>query len=355
MLYKTVAKPILFRMDAESVHNRFMAMALKIQKSPAALRMIRSRLHYVHDSLRTTVDGVTYDNPIGLSAGFDKNAQVGAFMGALGFGHLELGSVTARPHPGNPLPRLARVPQDKSIIVYYGLKNVGARQVAKNLQTQHLLTPYGVSIAKTPTVGADKGIHDYVKSFRLLHEFGNYTTINISCPNVADGQTYGEEPARLAKLLHELSKCKVTKPVYLKLKPDYSIEQVNKILTIVKMHGYVKGVIMGNLTKDRTMLSEKNDQPGGLSGLPTKEKSTALIRHIYKKTKGKLTIIGCGGVFTAEDAYEKIRAGASLVQLMTGLIFNGPFTIKHINKGLVALLKKDGFTSIADAVGADHR
>ncbi|MBD3318311.1 quinone-dependent dihydroorotate dehydrogenase [Candidatus Woesearchaeota archaeon] len=351
MVYSLV-RPLLFRMDAEKVHHRLVRLGTMLQQVPLVLPVLRSIFTYQHPALHVQVDGVAYENPIGLAAGFDKNGEIPRFMSSFGFGHVEIGSVTSKQHTGNPKPRVHRVIEEQALVINYGLANHGAATVKRRIAAYDEKMPIGISIAKTPRVGGEQGIRDYAQSFRDLSMHGTYTTINISCPNVADGETYGENPRLLRSLLQTLSKEKIVSPVYLKLKPDYSHKQIDDILEVINSFPFVKGVIIGNLTKERKGAVAKRTESGGISGKPTRNKSTALIRYVYKKTNGQLTIIGCGGIFTAQDAYDKITSGASMLQLITGMIYLGPSTIRNINKGLVTLLEQDGFKSITEATGS---
>lgn len=306
--------------------------------------------------LQTEVCGIKFKNPIGLAAGYDKDCQLTSIMQSVGFGYEEVGSITGEPCKGNPRPRLFRLVKDKALLVHYGLNNKGAEFLSKYLKGKRFRFPLGVSVAKTndSRINTKEAVADYVKAFKLMHPIGNYTTINVSCPNTFDGQTFGH-PKNLNLLLKEISKLKIIKPVFLKIKPDLSLETLDEVLKVVKKFKFISGFIFSNITLKREGLKTplKEIGAGGISGKPVKKKSTEMIKFVYKKTKGKYVIIGCGGIFTAKDAYEKIRAGASLLQLVTGMIYEGPACIKNINKGLVKLLKQDGFRNIADAVGAD--
>jgi len=314
--------------------------------------------NYEHPMLNTAVCGIKFKNPLGLAAGFDKNCQLMDIMPYCGFGYEEVGSITGEVCKGNPRPRLHRIPKDKAIIVNYGLCNKGSEYFSECLKRRKFKFPIGVSVAKTndPNIDTEGAVKDYVKAFKLMHPIGVYTTINVSCPNTNDGQTFGH-PDNLKKLLKEIAKQKITKPIFLKIKPDMSLDSIDEMLEIVKKHKFVNGFVVSNLTKKRERLrtgnNKLNSMKGAISGRPVKKKSTEIISYIYTKTKGKYVIIGCGGIFTAADAYEKIRAGSSLLQMITGMIYEGPTCMKNINKSLVKLMKQDGFKNISEAVGAD--
>ena len=306
--------------------------------------------------LEQNIFGMHFSNPIGLAAGFDKDALLTDILPSVGFGFEEIGSITGEPCQGNPKPRLWRLKRSRSLVVYYGLKNEGCEKVSARLHQKKFKIPIGTNIAKTNspgTVETTAGISDYVKAFRQLVDVGQYFTINISCPNTFGGELF-TEPDRLDQLLSAIDLVPTKKPIFLKLSPDLKEEQLEAILQICKHHR-VNGFICSNLTKIRD--TEKiNDEAipswGGISGKAVEDLSNAQIRFIYKKMGNEYAIIGCGGIFSAEDAYVKIKAGASLVQLITGMIFEGPQLISEINRGLVQLLKKDGFQSIVEARGA---
>ena len=262
---------------------------------------------------------------------------------------MEIGSVTAKECLGNPKPRLFRVPEHDGIIVNYGLCNDGAEVIFNRLKDKKFRFPIGISIAKTndASIKGDASVEEYFKAYEIMKDIGDYITINISCPNVGDGRSF-EDTKLLEKLLKRIGK--KHKPLFLKISPDISKRNLDKIIELNGKYN-LDGFVVSNLTKDKKLI--KKEINGGLSGRLTKKKADELIKYVYRKTKGKKIIIGVGGIFNAEDAYKKIRNGASLVQLITGMIYKGPGVIKEINKGLVKLLERDGFNSIKDAVGVD--
>jgi dihydroorotate dehydrogenase subfamily 2 len=282
-------------------------------------------------------------------------------MPRVGFGFTEIGSVTGEPCQGNPKPRLWRLPKSKGLVVYYGLKNDGCETISKRISNKKFEIPVGINIAKTnsqETAEPEKGIKDYIKCARSFLNIGDYFAINISCPNVFGGQPF-TDPHLLEKLLIEFDKLNVKKPTFLKMPPDLPLNIVDKIIELAERHR-LSGFICANLTKNRSNpkiirqeISRIPKDKGGISGKPAEEAADRLISYIYKKTKGKYVIIGCGGIFSAEDAYKKIRLGASLLQVLTGMIFEGPQIVSQINLGLCEMLKKDGFKNISEAVGAD--
>ena len=357
-MYKHILKKIFFLFDPEKVHDHMVQVGKFLGKFSFTRKLTRSFFVFEDPSLVQTIQGITFKNPIGLSAGFDKNAELTDILPEVGFGFVELGSITAKACPGNSKPRLWRLPRSKSLAVYYGLKNDGCKVIHNRLKQKNLKIPVGISIAKTncaETVDIVSGVKDYVESYITMSDIGAYDTINISCPNAYGGQPFTDKKS-LNLLLLELTKHRNRKPLFLKISPDLSLAQVEDILELV-VYYKVDGVICSNLTKNRTnkkILDHNIPDQGGLSGKVVDEMSNNHISLIYRKTQGKLCIIGVGGVFSAQDAYKKIRLGASLVQLITGMIYEGPQLIGKINQDLVDLLTRDGFKNISEAVGADN-
>ena len=360
--YRTFLKPFLFRKDPEIVHDNMLALGERLGRSSSARFLISKTLRYENEVLRQRLCGIDFANPVGLAAGFDKNGKLTDILPCVGFGFEEIGSVTYEPCAGNPKPRLGRLPKSRGIVVHYGLPNEGAGHVLENLSGRKFIFPLGISIAKTnspKTADKNAGIADYAGGFALAAQskVGDYITLNISCPNA-----YGGEPFTNARdledLLATLSRIQNKKPVFIKLPADISESECGELLSVCKKYS-MSGIIVSNLTKDR--LSPAVDQNeiraslpnGGISGKPTFEKSNKLIGFACEYFKNDFVIVGCGGIFSAEDAYQKIRLGASLVQLITGMIFEGPQLIAEINRGLVRMLKRDGFANIREAVGVD--
>jgi dihydroorotate dehydrogenase len=358
-LYKRLLKPIFFRFDPEDVHNHMVKVGIFCGRFRFTKWIIKNLFSYEHRALCLTVDGIKYQNPIGLAAGFDKDAELTEVLPSVGFGFEEVGSVTGEYCEGNPRPRLWRLPKSESLLVYYGLKNKGAVETNKNLSKKTFSFPVGISIAKTnckATVETRAGVLDYKKAFETFIEsdIGNYITLNISCPNAFGGEPFTDS-LRLEQLLHELSSIPCTKPVYIKLPAELPREQIDEILKVVEKYK-ISGFICTNLAKKRDskkIFDKTVPDMGGMSGKVVQDLSDELIACLYKKVGEKYTIIGCGGVFGPEDAYRKIKLGASLVQMITGMIYGGPQTIGEINHGLVKLLKKDGYKNISEAVGKE--
>lgn len=347
-----------FLFDAEKTHDTIIKFGSFLGSYNLTKKITSFLFYYSHPALEQEINGIHFPNPVGLAAGFDKNAQLLDIMPEVGFGFMEIGSVTGESCQGNPKPRLWRLKKSKSLVVYYGLKNDGAAVIAKRIAGKKLKIPLGVSIAKTnspATVETNAGIQDYIKACRAFFDIGDYWTINISCPNSFGGEPF-TDPEKLDRLLEEIDKLKASKPIFLKISPDLSLDKIDALIDLTRRHK-VNGFVCTNLTKNRKVSLKDKDIPeeGGLSGKVVQELSDKMISYIYKKTGGKHTIIGVGGIFSAKDAYRKIRLGASLVQLITGMIFEGPQLISSINVGLVNLLKKDGFKSIREAIGVDNK
>lgn len=358
-MYETILRPAFFRFDPERVHDRVTGFGEFLGSNFLTRWIVALFCDYRHASLETTVAGVHFRNPIGLGAGFDKDMRLTKIMPAVGFGFMEVGAITHFPYAGNNGLRLARLPDDKALLVNYGLKNEGAEAAAQKLKALTFSFPVGINIAKTnrADIKGAASIEDYVATYRMLARRFAYVTINISCPNAQDGCTF-QDPVMLNGLLRALSKEEKPRPVFLKISAHLSRDEVDAIIAVAGRYRFVDGFVVANLAKDRSLLRLHSSPAAldaipaaGVSGAPMRRLSTEMIRHIYRTTKGRYVLIGLGGVFTAEDAYEKIKAGASLVQMVTGLIYGGPMAVRRINRGLVELLARDGYATVAEAVG----
>ena len=357
--YVNIAKKIFFMQDPEDVHDRMTFVGKFLGKYTITRAFTSMLFSYSNIMLEQTVAGIHFKNPIGLSAGFDKNAELTDILPSVGFGFEEIGSITGEYCAGNPRPRLWRLPKSQGLAVWYGLKNDGAELVHQRLVGKKFSFPIGVSIAKTnnaETVNDEAGVKDYIKGFTIMKDIGGYMTINISCPNTCGGEPF-TEPNKLDSLLSKIDGIQIQKPIFLKISCDISKENIDEIITVVEKHN-VQGFVCTNLTKKRNnpkIIDDVIPEKGSLSGKIVEDLSNNIIEYIYKKTGGKYIIIGTGGVFTGKDAYKKIRLGATLIQLITGMIFEGPQAISQINLELTELLKKDGFTNISQAIGVDSK
>lgn len=356
-MYKVI-RPLLFLLNPEQAHNLFAKTGIFLSRSWLK-KIIEFIYSFEDDRLAIEAFGVIFKNPVGLAAGFDKNGKLSEFLPSLGFGFTEIGSVSAKPSSGNPKPRLFRLPLDEALINRMGLNNEGADAIAQRVQTQNLNIPLGINIVKThdPNIIEYRAIQDFSYSFERLYPLASFITINISCPNTAEGKTF-EEPEALDKLLSALNaieeKFTLKKPLLVKISPDISFSLLDAVLSVSQKH-HVSGYVVSNTSLSRSNLQTPESDiaaigKGGLSGKPIQKNTLDRISYIYKKLN-KPFIIGCGGVFSAQDAYNQIKAGASLVELYTGLIYEGPGLIKKIKRGLVKLLEQDGLSSIKQAVG----
>lgn len=360
--YRRILKPILFMQDPENVHDRMVRLGAFLGNHDLGRSVVRRVFDYGNPILEQDVCGLHFKNPVGLAAGFDKNAELTDILPSVGFGFVEVGSITGERCEGNSKPRLWRLPKSRSLLVYYGLKNDGCDILAPKLEgkiSANHGAVIGTSVAMTNCMAntdAHQAVKDYAKAFKKFAKIGDYTTINISCPNAYGGQPF-LTPHKLDYLLDILDEIPTEKPVFIKLSPDMSDAEVDAILAVAEKHR-VNGIICTNLMKKRDPNAIKDaDVPlvGGFSGKLVQDYADALLKRIYRKFGSRFVLVGCGGIFSAEDAYRKIRNGASLVQLVTGMIFEGPQLIGDINRGLVESLEKDGFKSIKEAVGADLR
>ena len=351
-LFRLLVKPIMFKFDPDKVHDVFVVAGELFGRFVLARKLFALFYDYRGPDISKVVDGVTYRTPVLLSAGFDSDGRLTQILPSLAFGGEEIGSITAHACAGNPLPRLRRLVRNKSIVVFKGLRNQGVDALIKKLTRnpvdircpQQLWTSdvhkfvIGISIARTnePEASTDveAGIRDYVESFKKLNaaNVGDYYTINISCPNAYTGETF-IDPTLLAQLLPRLREIPCAKPVYLKMPINIPWEQFAALLDIADKNK-IQGVIIGNLNKDYSHLSYPEDAPekyrGGLSGSPTFKLSNELIKKTREKYGTRFTIIGTGGIFTPTDAMAKFAAGADLIQLVSGMIFEGPGLMKAI-------------------------
>ena len=366
-LYRA-SRPLIFLMEPEDAHAAFKKVGIFLGSNPLTRGLTTLLFDYSHKSLNCEVDGIQFRNPVGLSAGFDKDGELTKIYPSMGFGLAELGSFTGEVCPGNPGRRLFRMVKSKAIVVWYGLNNQGAEKISKRLQnTDFGRLRVGINAAKsniTPDFVLQDSIDDYLKTLRLFKDIGDYFTINISCPNTQDGEpfVYRENLEALLTAVNDEIRPLTARPIYVKLAADLDIDEINLIVDVCLEQG-MDGFVLTNLAKpahNEEHIPEEYPTTKGLlpkgkgamSGLPLQRISTDVIRHVYRRTGGKKTIIGVGGVFSAKDAYEKITSGASLLHMITTMIFDGPQNINEINRGLVKLLKADGFNSIEEAIGS---
>ncbi|MFH1769659.1 MAG: quinone-dependent dihydroorotate dehydrogenase [Parcubacteria group bacterium] len=362
-VYSAFLRRILFLFDPERVHDWTLGFGYWLGKYRWTRFLCGWLFDFEDSTLRQNIKGIEFKNPVGLAAGFDKNGDLFGILPSVGFGFAQVGTVTHKSYEGNTKPRLYRLPKSKSLMVNFGLKNDGVIKIVERVKKSRSESkidefPVSVSIGKTnskETCTTESGTADYVACMRevMQSNVADFYTINISCPNTFGGEpfTTSEKLEYLLKGIYELHP---DKPVFLKMPINLEWENFKKLLDIAV--GFdVDGVIIGNLNKDRNDSMVFDNIPesikGAMSGIPTKKLSDELISKTYKDYGKKLVIVGVGGIFSAEDAYEKIKRGASLVQLITGMIYRGPQLIGEINRELVKLARKDGYSNIGDAVG----
>ena len=337
MFYKSLVKPFLFQKDAESAHELTIWIAELISSSEFLQHIATSLFSYENSQLKRDFFGLHFPNPIGLAAGFDKNGVTPLAIQALGFGFIEVGSITAKPSKGNPKPRAFRLLQDHSLINRMGLNNEGAEKVVKRLSKLKLDIPLGINIAKTndTTIYGEDAIQDYVASYELANTVADYITINISCPNTREGKTF-EDPDAFAVLLAALEINKNRRPSLVKFSVDTDKTTLERLVELCESHA-VSGYVATNTSFLRDGLNTSNQElseigNGGLSGRAITKKSTLVVGWLSEMVKGKKPIIGVGGIDSPASALEKLDAGADLLQVYTGLVYKGPELVKQINK-----------------------
>jgi dihydroorotate dehydrogenase len=373
MLY-TLLKPLLFRLDAERAHHLISGL-LRAAAGTPALPLLRVLYVYDVPILRIACAGLNFQYPLGLAAGFDKRAELIAPMAALGFGHVEVGTVTPRAQPGNDRPRMFRLPEDRALINRLGFNSPGMVAVARRLRDDRppatdrrsIQSPVvnrrssvvvGVNIGKNRATPLERAVEDYAAAFVALAPLADYVAINISSPNTP-GLRRLHQRAALDELLGELvrlnRRLKQPRPLFLKVSPDESPAQLEQVVGVACAAG-IAGFIATNTTLSRdSLVSPLAGEAGGLSGRPLAERARQTVATIFGLTAGRLPIVGVGGVMTGTEAYARIRAGASLVQLYTAMIYRGPSLPSTIARDLARQLRRDGFSSVTQAVGVDHK
>ena len=341
-MYKLLFKPIFFLFSPETIHNIVFAMIKIASRIPLTMWIWKKIFVIKNASLKRNVFGLTFDNPVGLAAGFDKDAKLYNELAAFGFGFIEIGTLTPKRQPGNPKPRLFRLHQDEALINRMGFNNGGVEKAVERLKKRNTQIMIGGNIGKNKVTPNEEATRDYEISFESLFPYVDYFVVNVSSPNTPGlRELQDKEPlTKLLMRLQELNAVKESrKPILLKIAPDLTDVQLDDIIAIVQ-DSKIDGVIATNTTIDRSMLTTAQKKvdaigDGGLSGKPVKARSTQVIRYLSEKSNQAFPIIGVGGIHSAKDAIEKLEAGASLVQVYTGFIYEGPTLIKRINKAIL--------------------
>lgn len=338
-MYKTLIRPLLFKFDPEKVHHFSFAALKRAAKLPFFKSYAKANFQLEHKNLVREVFGLRFKNPVGLAAGFDKDAKLYKELSMLGFGFIEVGTITPEPQEGNPPQRLFRLLEDEAIINRMGFNNEGVREAVKRLKNKSGII-IGGNIGKNKNTPNEQAFEDYRVCFLRLFPVVDYFVINVSSPNTPNLRDLQEKKPltdlllRLQEINHKNNR---PKPILLKIAPDLTNSQLDDIIDIVE-ETKIAGVIATNTTIQREgLISENQHEAGGLSGKPLRKRSTEIIAYLHTNSKGTFPIIGVGGILTPEDAIEKLEAGASLIQIYTGLVYEGPSLVKRINK---AILKK---------------
>ncbi|MGR3811590.1 quinone-dependent dihydroorotate dehydrogenase [Jiulongibacter sp. NS-SX5] len=341
-LYKNLVFPLLKRIDPEKVHYLVTDVLKVVHKIPFIPSVLRSMYEVNNKALEREVFGLKFKNPVGLAAGFDKNALWIDELSNLGFGFIEIGTVTPKAQPGNNKPRLFRLVKDEAIINRMGFNNEGSVKAAELLRLRKSKTLIGGNIGKNKVTPNENAIDDYILAFNDLHPYVDYFVVNVSSPNTP-GLRELQDKEPLSRILHKLKELNAEKasqkPILLKIAPDLTDAQLDDIIEIVQTTG-IDGLIATNTTIARTPLQSSKEEvenigAGGLSGKPLTKRSTEVIRYLHEKSGGAFPIIGVGGIYTAEDAIEKLNAGAALVQVYSGFVYEGPSIVKNICKGIL--------------------
>ncbi len=339
-MYKLLLRPLFFKLEPETAH-KLVFLLLKTGQFLKIDGLLKKYYHPLSLHMETNVFGLNFPNKVGIAAGLDKNAEAFNMLGSLGFGHIEIGTVTPKPQPGNPKPRSFRLIDDKGLINRMGFNNHGLDQAVKKLRERNTKLIIGGNIGKNTLTSNEMALDDYVTCFNGLYDYVDYIVVNVSCPNITDLHKLQDQDS-LELILNTLDAIRNQKPSYkpilLKVSPDLNENQIDATLQVIEKN-HIDGIIAVNTTTQRNNLKTDVERitrigKGGLSGKPLRNRSTEVIRYIHQKTDGKLPIIGVGGIFDASDAIEKLEAGASLIQLYSGFIYEGPGIARKINKAL---------------------
>ncbi|HDB7202511.1 TPA: quinone-dependent dihydroorotate dehydrogenase [Staphylococcus aureus] len=353
-MYKLI-KPFLFKIEPEKAHGLTIDALKTLQKFPVLFPVVDKLFTYKNPTLSQTIQGNTYDNPIGLAAGFDKSCEVPKALEHLGFGALELGGITPKPQPGNPQPRMFRLLEDDALINRMGFNNIGMNKALSHLRKNAYQVPVGINVGVNKMTPYEARYQDYIKVIDTFKHDVSFFTVNISSPNTENLQNFHDkdEFSMLCQALTAFKKQHdVTVPIYLKLTSDMDSDGLKALLPAITET--FDGIILANTTRQRDGLTSANKvEEGGLSGRSLFERNLKLIKYAYQQTNGEFLIIGTGGVFSTEDAIKMMRHGASLIQIYSSLVIEGPGLTKKMNKGIARYLKDHHFDNVSDIIGLD--
>jgi dihydroorotate dehydrogenase len=360
-IYEKILKPLFFLFDPEWMHHFFNRVGRLLGSNGLTRWVVRIICRPVRDStLETDIAGIRLIHPLGVGAGFDKEGTIINILKEVGFSYVEAGTVTGQMSPGNPRPRLWRLPEDGALVVNYGLVSSGADVVRQRFakDSEQWPMPVGISVAKSnvPNLSGDAGLEDLLSAFQKLQLYADYVTVNVSCPNVGDSCQYCENADLYRELLRRINELSPFKPVFFKLSPELAEERMLEILRDTEPYAWAKGFILCNLTHSREGLTSSKltaDMRGGVSGPGLRSKADAALAFMAKHGRPRFEFIGIGGINTAEDIYRKIKLGASAVQVVTGLIYHGPLWPSRVMRELAIKLKQDGYTNVKQVIGVD--
>ncbi|MDF1496626.1 MAG: quinone-dependent dihydroorotate dehydrogenase [Patescibacteria group bacterium] len=360
-IYEKILKPVFFLFDPEAMHHFFNFVGRILGKTGFTRWLVRGFCWPVADEvLETDIAGIKLAHPLGVGAGFDKEGRIVKILKEVGFSFVEVGTVTGQMSPGNPRPRLWRLPLDNALVVNYGLVSSGADVCRQRFaeESEEWPIPVGISVAKSnvPNLSGEAGLEDLLMAFQKLQLYANYVTVNVSCPNVGDDCLYCDDSNLYRELLKRINDLHPFKPVFFKLSPELSEDRMLEILRDTEPYPWAKGFVLTNLTHSRDgLISPKKDElkSGGVSGPGLRNKADKALAFMAKNGGYRFEFIGIGGIDSVDDLYRKIRLGASAVQIVTGLIYHGPLWPSQLMRELSAKLKEDGFKNVREAIGVD--
>jgi dihydroorotate dehydrogenase len=361
LLYRRLFFSLVAGLDAERTHELVLGLLARASRSPALCRVLGAAFAYDDPALAVERLGLRFRGPLGLAGGFDKNGVALGALAALGFSHVEVGTITPRPQPGNPRPRVFRLPADDALINAMGFPSAGAARVRANLaRARHVGLPVGVNVGKNKDTPIDRAWDDYVRALEILYPYGDYFVANISSPNTVGLRDLHHEAllVELGQAMAERARAlapagSVPKPLLLKLSPDLTPTQLDGTVAAARAGGW-SGLVLGNTTVGRDGLRDPNrDAPGGVSGRPILPRTVELVRELRRAIPPDWLLVGVGGVFDADDAWQLLRAGADLVQAYTGFVYGGPAFAGRVSRGLAALLARHGYRSLREVLSAE--